>query len=154
MASETPASSLTQTATSSTSTSGSSNNPTLFAPGSFPPIIVGFLGLGLVTAVIIALSGYRRFRRGRRGPPPGGPPGGSTGVGDRPKLWDLWTEGNVGGKASFWDHGSWENITVRRLAATGQGHHKLICFINISARFCYDHCRVWRDQLFTSTTQS
>lgn len=82
----------TTTATSAASTSSSSGNTSFFNPNSSTPLVLAFLGIGLVAAGIILFLGWRRqqlariwaerfdSRQIRRDVSR-----------DSPKLWDLWT---------------------------------------------------------------
>ncbi|KIK51652.1 hypothetical protein GYMLUDRAFT_50391 [Collybiopsis luxurians FD-317 M1] len=105
----------------STSTDSNDNNNTdngsgqFFTPTSSPPLILAFLAIGLLATAIIAALGWRRvyfarysltaatnFRGGRDGIGAGA--GGRRGrgyngdndstvlIGEKPKLWDLWTD--------------------------------------------------------------
>ncbi|KAF8155950.1 hypothetical protein B0H34DRAFT_799037 [Crassisporium funariophilum] len=108
--------------TSSSSGSGSSSSGgglgSAFSPAGSPPLILAFLAIGLFSAAMIIVFGWRRIQFGRGGftlgvPRHGG--GGEYAMGrvlpQRPRLWDLW---NGGGGVSW-----------QQLAGKGHGHGKM-----------------------------
>jgi hypothetical protein len=88
-------------AASSTSTNSNStpDGSSFFTPSGSPPLILAFLAIGLFTAAMIAVFGYRRIHWGR--------PWVSDvqevvqssrrrdDIGEKPKLWDLWATRGV-----------------------------------------------------------
>ncbi|KAK7462810.1 hypothetical protein VKT23_007390 [Stygiomarasmius scandens] len=82
------------------------DNNSFFTPGSSPPLILAFLAIGLFSAAMVAVFGWRRVHFGRATTPflmmdpLGRQVGGATlngrrrpvDYGEPPKLWDLWTE--------------------------------------------------------------
>src|ERR1700722_1734356 len=94
--SSTTASSSSTSASSTTSANDSDATGTsFFTPGGSPPLILAFLAIGLFTAAMIAVFGYRRIHWGR--------PWTSEiqvevdrsarrrhDFGEKPKLWDVW----------------------------------------------------------------
>lgn len=118
MATSVPSESV--TGPSSTPTQSRTSNPTLFSPGASPPLILAFLAIGLFTISMVAVFGWRRVRLGR---------GAALhpfrndetefgewrrGFGEKPKLWDLWTDGRAVGNEG--DVG-WDAIMVCRTVA-------------------------------------
>ncbi|KAK0203565.1 hypothetical protein DFS33DRAFT_811934 [Desarmillaria ectypa] len=71
--------------------SNDSNNNNFFSPGSSPPLILAFLAIGLFAAAMIAVFGWRRIQFGSAAGPRAGVDGRLRHLGERPKLWDLWT---------------------------------------------------------------
>lgn len=82
------------------STDGGSSGA--LTPGGSPPLIVAFLAIGLLMAAMIAVFGWRRMTYGRgigvhlgRGGGVG-PLKSLEEFGEKPILWDLWTQRPVG----------------------------------------------------------
>ncbi|THV04727.1 hypothetical protein K435DRAFT_159921 [Dendrothele bispora CBS 962.96] len=86
---------------------GGDINDNFFTPGSSPPLILAFLAIGLFSAAMVAVFGWRRVHTGRAlarygmMDPLGRHMGDGAGTGngrkkvvdygEPPKLWDLWT---------------------------------------------------------------
>ncbi|KAG6889135.1 hypothetical protein C0995_003495 [Termitomyces sp. Mi166 len=68
-----------------------------FSPGASPPLILAFLAIGLFALSMMGIFGWRRIQYTRiRGEIPGHQREADerplrTGLGPRPRLWDLWT---------------------------------------------------------------
>ncbi|KAK0480524.1 hypothetical protein IW261DRAFT_1124931 [Armillaria novae-zelandiae] len=75
----------------STDSSNNNNNASFFSPGSSPPLILAFLAIGLFAAAMIAVFGWRRIQFGSTAGPRAGVDERLRHLGERPKLWDLWT---------------------------------------------------------------
>ncbi|KAF5368916.1 hypothetical protein D9758_002930 [Tetrapyrgos nigripes] len=94
-------SSTTSSSPPPTNTNDNANPSSFFSPGSSPPLILAFLAIGLFSAAMVAVFGWRRVHFGRATSPfhldPLGRQIDQTGrrqpfsLGDRPKLWDFWT---------------------------------------------------------------
>ncbi|KAK0494718.1 hypothetical protein EDD18DRAFT_353249 [Armillaria luteobubalina] len=75
----------------STDSGNGNNNAGFFSPGSSPPLILAFLAIGLFAAAMIAVFGWRRIQFGSTAGPRAGVDERLRHLGERPKLWDLWT---------------------------------------------------------------
>ncbi|KAK0220306.1 hypothetical protein IW262DRAFT_1014301 [Armillaria fumosa] len=75
----------------STDSNSNNNNAGFFSPGSSPPLILAFLAIGLFAAAMIAVFGWRRIQFGSTAGPRAGVDERLRHLGERPKLWDLWT---------------------------------------------------------------
>jgi len=79
------------------STAMSTNPPPAFSLGASPPLILAFLAIGLFSLSMVVLVAWKRVRmsRGWRPPEPGviSP---KSPLGERPKLWDFWSDKTVG----------------------------------------------------------
>lgn len=99
------------TTTSAAATSSSSNgNEGLSITGS-PPLIVAFLAVGLFMAAMLTIFGWRRMVFGRFLLQPTVvdgfyAPRMAESYGEKPELWDLWTEPSVGINEQL----TWERI--------------------------------------------
>lgn len=67
----------------------------IFAGTGSPPVILGFLAVGLFVVALIVLFGFRRFHRGRFNapllrPPPFQYPFPDVNIGEKPKFWDVY----------------------------------------------------------------
>lgn len=121
------------TTTSAAATSTSSNNDghgdiskSLDVHGS-PPLIIAFLAIGLFTAALIAIFGWRRVvvtrqqvaRANAAGAGMGGTPKKGVEFGAKPELWDLWTrrvDGDADNEQLNWDQimvGAFSNSVIK-----------------------------------------
>lgn len=120
------------TITTTTVISQSTQSPDVnTSPVGSPPLILGFLAVGIFFAAMIAVFGWRRVHFGREppswrnlggirvrrfdGPTPSVGRSGVVGLtGDskleRPKLWEVWTDQST--KSDGVDYGFWDNIMV------------------------------------------
>ncbi|KAG7448760.1 uncharacterized protein BT62DRAFT_1074300 [Guyanagaster necrorhizus] len=81
----------TSLAPSSTDNDNNDSNPSFFTPGSSPPLILAFLAIGLFAAAMIAVFGWRRIQFSSTADPRADVDERLRHLGQRPKLWDLWT---------------------------------------------------------------
>ncbi|TFK32338.1 hypothetical protein BDQ12DRAFT_739449 [Crucibulum laeve] len=96
----------------------SPDNGTSGSPAESPPLILAFLAIGLFSAVMIVVFGWRRIHfagSGRWGlyAPSSAVVEITDRFGKRPKLWDLWTEPSASKQLAsrrFSEVESWENI--------------------------------------------
>jgi hypothetical protein len=96
----------------STSSYGKSDD-NFFSPGGSPPLILTFLAIGLFTAAMIAVLGWRRASSDRVLAMQDARMAGGSGRRredsiEKPMLWDLWTERTPGLR----DEVGWDNIMV------------------------------------------
>ncbi|KAL0959891.1 hypothetical protein HGRIS_011559 [Hohenbuehelia grisea] len=115
--------------------SGDNNPGGFFSPSGSPPLILAFLAIGLFSAAMIGVFGWRRLHFGRgnwmvapvgvRGGPGGAGSArrGQRALGEKPKLVDLWTE--RGATRGGWDGARvddmrWSDITVSRDSVLAQ----------------------------------
>lgn len=83
----------TTTATAAASTTPSSGSASFFNPNSSTPLVLAFLGIGLVAAGIILFLGWRRQQLARIWAERfDSRPTRKDVSRDSPKLWDLWTD--------------------------------------------------------------
>jgi len=83
----------TTTATAAASTTSSSGSASFFNPNSSTPLVLAFLGIGLVAAGIILFLGWRRQQLARIWAERfDSRPTRKDVSRDSPKLWDLWTD--------------------------------------------------------------
>jgi hypothetical protein len=115
----------------STPSNGNSNNENVSPVGS-PPLILAFLAIGIFSAAMVAVFGWRRVQFARDGHlwgyanmlraeerrrdfasaagNGGGPGGTGPKFGKKPVMWEAWTDRS--GKVESADYGCWDNITV------------------------------------------
>jgi len=104
-------SSTTASAAATTTNNGNGNDQGLNITGS-PPLIVAFLAVGLFMAAMLTIFGWRRVVFGRFLIQPIGGEGfhaprmAESFYGEKPELWDLWTQSTVGSNERL----KWEQI--------------------------------------------
>jgi hypothetical protein len=95
-----------------TQVSSSSSNNGFLSPKASPPLILAFLAIGFFSIAMIVTFSWRRLRDGpgMMGlPRGGGVEVRDVDIGQRPLLWDLWTEEQHHVKVAS----AWDRITVR-----------------------------------------